>query len=168
MRRPGILGALVASLLAAAFALAAPPSSPAKGRAVDLSGRWVLDLARSDFGPGAKSTPRWRRDVIVHRGPHVHVRPQVVKIDGDTTRMEYSYRTDGREAVNQVLGQPVRTVGSWKGDTLELVSKVRVMTSTFRMTERWSLANARRSLVIERESESPLGKRRSRMVYRKE
>lgn len=170
MRRIGILLALVGSLVAVAATLAAPTAGPrpALGRAVDLSGRWLLDVPRSDFGPGARMTPRWRRDVVVHRGAQVHVRPQVVKVAGDTTSMEYTYRTDGRDAVNQVMGQPVHTIGHWKGDTLELVSKVRVMTTTFLMTERWSLADARRSLVIERDSESPLGKRHSRMLYHRE
>ncbi|MEO5988644.1 MAG: hypothetical protein ABIU54_07885 [Candidatus Eisenbacteria bacterium] len=170
MRRLGILLALVASLAAAASSLAMPskPSKATTRSTVNLSGRWVLDVPHSDFGPAAKSTPRWRRDVVVHRGPQLHVRPQVVKIDGDTTHMEYTYRTDGRDVVNQVMGQPVHTTGSWKGGTLELVSKVRVMTSMFLMTERWSLADAGRSLVIERESQSPLGKRHSRMLYHRE
>ena len=145
---------------------AAAAIAPAK--TVDLSGSWVLDVARSDFGPGAKSTPRWRRDVIRHRGAVLHVRPQMVKVDGDTTHMEYTYRTDGKDAVNQVMNQPVHTTGRWKGSVLELVSNVRVMTATFLMTERWSLADAGRTLVIERESDSPLGKRRRRMLYHRE
>ena len=72
------------------------------------------------------------------------------------------------DAVNQVMNQPVHTSGKWKGNVLELVSNVRVMTTTLLMTERWSLTDAGRTLVIERESDSPLGKRRSRMLYHRE
>lgn len=172
MKRILMLLTMTAALFAAGRAPAAPPAAAAPPRAgaspVNLSGDWLLDVARSDFGPGTKSKPSWRRDIVRHRGAVVHVRPEVVKVDGDTTRMEYTYRTDGKDAVNQVLGQAVHTTGGWKGSTLELVSNVRVMTSTFLMTERWSLADAGRTLVIERESQSPLGKRESRMVYHRE
>lgn len=171
MRSLTLLALILLSLAAGGRTLAATPApraSAAPARAVDLSGSWVLDIARSDFGPGAKSTPRWRRDVIRHRGAVIRVRPQMVKVDGDTTHMEYTYRTDGKDAVNQVMNQPVHTTGRWKGSVLELVSNVRVMTATFLMTERWSLADAGRTLVIERESDSPLGKRRSRMLYHRE
>ncbi len=168
MRRFFLLSLIVLSLVTVGSTLAAPAAPPVPTKSVNLSGTWVLDLARSDFGPGAKSTPRWRRDVIRHRGAVLQVRPQMVKIDGDTTHMQYTYRTDGKDAVNQVMNQPVHTTGRWKGSVLELVSNVRVLASTFLMTERWSLADAGRTLVIERESDSPLGKRRSRMLYHRE
>lgn len=168
MRRYALFSLVVLSLLIGGRTLAVSAAPVAPAKAVNLSGSWVLDIARSDFGPGAKSTPRWRRDVIRHRGALLHVRPQMVKIDGDTTHMEYTYRTDGKDAVNQVMNQPVHTTGKWKGNVLELVSNVRVMAATFLMTERWSLTDAGRTLVIERESDSPLGKRRSRMLYHRE
>ncbi len=168
--RPLLL--LCALLAGFGTALAAPPPSagakPAKARAVNFSGRWVLDVPKCDFGPNAKSIPRWRRDLVEHKGALMRVQPHVVKVEGDTTHMEYRYRTDGLEAVNQVMNLPVQTIGKWNGNTLELVSNTRVMTATFRMTEWWSLADAGRTLVIVRDSDSPLGKRHSRMVYRKE
>ena len=168
MRRFSLLAMIVLSLVTGGIAIAAPLAPAVASKPVNLSGTWVLDIARSDFGPGAKSTPRWRRDVIRHRGPVVQVRPQMVKVDGDTTHMEYTYRTDGKDAVNQVMNQPVHTTGRWKGSVLELVSNVRVLAATFLMTERWSLADAGSTLVIERESDSPLGKRRSRMLYHRQ
>ena len=168
MRPFFLLSLIVLSLLTGGSTLAAPPVPATPTKSVNLSGSWVLDIARSDFGPGAKSTPRWRRDVIRHRGAVLQVRPQMVKVDGDTTHMAYTNRTDGKDAVNQVMNQPVHTTGKWQGSVLELVSNVRVMAATFLMTERWSLADAGRTLVIERESDSPLGKRRSRMLYHRE
>lgn len=160
-----VMGSALASLHVAA---ASAPTKPTATRTVDLSGRWLLDIGGSDFGPSTQARPKWRRDLVRHRGAVLQVRPQMIKIDGDTTHMEYTYRTDGRDAVNRVLGNPVHTVGHWNGGTLELVSKVRVMASSFLMTERWSLADGGRTLVIVRDSDSPLGKRTSRMVYHRE
>jgi hypothetical protein len=125
--------------------------------AVDFSGSWRLDVARSDFGKMTGITPpSVRTDVIRHRGPLLNDSLTQTR-SGSTTTSTFDYVLDGQERVMKVSGQDAHYTGKWMGDTLQLDSKVRMMVFDIAVRERWSLTSDRRMLIIARHFWYPLG-----------
>ena len=155
MRRAGLVALLLALVLVpcAASASASTPS---------LTGRWRLDVARSDFGSGSR--PRARLDELDLRGTQLLVRSLTVRDGGDTLRLEYRYRTDG-DAVNTVMGQSVRTRGTWRGGALELESHMKLLLLEVAVRERWALSRDGATLLEERVSDMPTGAVKQRLVF---
>jgi hypothetical protein len=169
MRRIVVAAALVGivwnATLGLASAASAPPAKAARpaGRP-DFTGRWVLDLARTDFGP-AKTLPRARVDLIRHREPSLSIETMTVRSNGDTVRYPWRYATDGSETKNQMMGQEVTSIGEWRGDTLTFDSSAHVMMSEFRILDRWWLSPDRATLTVQRHNDSPMGKSEQRFVF---
>jgi hypothetical protein len=138
------------------------PAKPA-GRP-DFSGRWELDVARSDFGT-QKTLPRGRTDVLRHRDPALVVESTTIRSNGDTLRFTMRYTTDGSEAKNKMMGQEVTTIGRWRGDTLTFDSSARVMMSEFVVLDRWSLSPDRSLFTVQRHNDSPMGKSDQSFVF---
>jgi hypothetical protein len=157
------IGAIVAATIGAAPPKIAPkPATPAARP--DFSGRWELDLARTDFGP-QKTKPRARVDVIRHRDPSLTVETMTVRSDGDTVRYPWRFMTDGTETKNKLMGQDVTSIGGWRADTLTFDSSAQVMMAEFRTVDRWRLSPDRSILTIHRHSDSPMGKSDQRFVF---
>ncbi len=152
-------------LLAALLLVCAPLMAQAASAAPGFTGRWVLDLPASDFGKGHKP-PRAREDQVVLAGVWVDVHSLTVRASGDTSRLDYRYRTDG-DAVNKLMGQEMRTHGRLDGTALRFESVAQVFMMKLGVNERWSLSADGGSLTIERDSDSPLGKEHQRLVFRR-
>lgn len=163
-------------LVAGAGAVSRPPATarpkaspigksvPVAKPAASFTGRWRLNLAASD--PGSH-IPRERTEDIVEDGVWLAVHEVIIRDDGDTTRIDYRYRTDG-ETVNSVAGQEVRTKGSRQGGVLLFESRARILVFDVRQVERWSLSDSASTLTIDRDSHTPLGQEQQRLVFRRE
>lgn len=161
------VGAALLALPGAAPPKAAKPAAPAAARSdarPDFSGRWELDVARSDFG-AQKTLPRGRTDVLRHRDPALVVESTTIRSNGDTVRFTMRYTTDGSEAKNKMMGQDVTTIGRWRADTLTFDSSARVMMAEFVVLDRWSLSPDRSLLTVQRHNDSPMGKSDQRFVF---
>lgn len=169
MRRRAIgSGLLVAGLLAAAAApraTPAPAAASARAAHPDFSGRWALDLARTDYGSMSSVKPRERLDVIAHRDPELSEHSFTVRSSGDTMRLQYRYTTDGREVLNHVIGQDVRSTARWDGAALLIESHTKMLLLDVAVNERWTLRAGGRELVMERRSKLPVGETKQRLVF---
>jgi hypothetical protein len=164
--------ALLAALSFAALAVAAAPrdprpAAPAAGArsvvTIPLSGRWILETAKSEMG---KRLPRSREDLMDEQGPWLRVQSTSVRASGDTVRLDYRYRTDG-DAVNRVLGQDVRTSGRRMGAILRFQSESQLALFKLTVAERWTLSPDGATLTQERTSNSPLGAEKTKLVFRR-
>ena len=176
MRATGVQRALVtAGLLVLALPSMASASSAARTAAVaparpdvvsaapGLAGRWQLEPRSSDFGKSSK-VPLMREDDIPLDGGWLGIRSLTVREPGDTLRLEYRYRTDG-DAVNTVMGQEVKTRGRRDGATQHFVSEARLFILTVTVAEQWTLSSDGARLTMVRESRSPLGSEKQRLVF---
>jgi hypothetical protein len=155
------------ALAALALAVAAHAATPLTAKPAahpDFTGRWELDVKRTDWGP-TKTLPRARVDVIQHRDPALAIESMTVRSNGDTVRFPWRYTTDGSEAKNQMMGQNVTSIGQWRGDTLTFDSSAQVMLAEFRILDRWWLSADRSLLTIQRHNDSPMGKSDQRFVF---
>ncbi|MEQ1832437.1 MAG: hypothetical protein ABL977_05225 [Candidatus Eisenbacteria bacterium] len=147
---------------------AAVPASPPSVAAVPhpaarFAGRWQLDLAHSDMGKPRRATVA-REDVIVADGPWLHVRSVAVRAGNDSLKLEYRYRVDG-DAMNTLMGQEVKTRGHMAGGTLHLDSEAKLLLLTLLVSEHWNVSADGRTLTLERESRSPLGDEKQKLVF---
>jgi hypothetical protein len=159
--RPGRATAALSLALLLAIALPA-----AAAPAPHFSGRWRLDVAASDFGKGHR-VPSGREDVIAQAGPWVSVHSRTARAAADTLKLDYRYRTDG-EAVNTLMGQEVRTRGWRDGTSLRFDSVTHILLLELGVAEHWSLSADDGTFTLERESRSPLGNERQRLVFHRE
>jgi hypothetical protein len=161
------IGLAVGLAVAVGLAHAAPPRAasipaPSAARSTPTyAGRWTLLPAASVFG-GARKPPRARTDVLTLDGPWVTVHSVTQRDGGDSLVMDFRYRTDG-EAVNKVMGQDLRTVGRREGSSLCFETQARVLMLEVKVAERWSLSGD--SLVMSRDTDSPMGKEHQRLVF---
>lgn len=142
---------------------ASSPSSAASRPAPTYAGRWSLLPSASVFG-GTRKPPRSRVDVLSLDGPWVNVHSVTQRDGGDSLVMDFRYRTDG-EAVNKVMGQDMRTVGRREGASLCFDSQARVLMLEVKVAECWTLSAAGDSLIMRRDSDSPLGREHQRLVF---
>ncbi|MBI5710930.1 MAG: hypothetical protein HZC42_11610 [Candidatus Eisenbacteria bacterium] len=154
-----VLAAVAPPAAAAARATAPALSaavSPAAARP-DFSGTWALDVARSDFGRVAGSTPpRARTDVVRQQGESLGVTTTIEKASGTMT-LPVTYVIDGKQRTVRVGGQDVAATAAWAGDTLRLDTRAKVLLLELIVKERWVLAPGGRGMTILRHVKTPLG-----------
>ena len=164
-----VLALLLTSLVgahpgvAATSRAVAKPAPVAAAPAPTTAGRWNLIPAASVFG-GSRKPPRARTDVITLDGPWVTVHSVTWREGADSLVMDYRYRTDG-EAVNKVMGQDIRTVGRRDGGALVFDSQARVLMLEVKVAESWALSAVGDSLIMRRDTDSPMGREHQRLVF---
>lgn len=104
----------------------------------NFSGEWVMDASKSDFGP--MPPPDSMTVKIEHADPSITVtQSQTGGPQGDqTTTAKYS--TDGKETVNQMMGNDVKSTASWDGNSLVIKSKLDFQGNEIGLTSKWSLS----------------------------
>ena len=119
-----------------ALALLAAPALPAQAPP-NLSGTWVLQPDKSNFGP--LPAPTKRTDVIDHQEPRL-----TIKRTGTSQQGEFSadlvFAVDGKPHKNTVNGNELTTTLRWEGPVLVLVSTTQSPNGEITLTDRWSLS----------------------------
>lgn len=126
------------SRLAGLFALAliAAPTLPAQGPP-NLSGTWVLQPDKSNFGP--LPAPTRRTDVIEHQEPRLTVKRTGSGPQGDFSA-ELVFAVDGKPHQNSVNGNELSSTLQWEGQVLVMMSTAQTPNGEVTLTDRWSLS----------------------------
>ena len=142
----------------------ARPDSPGSVAHPDFSGRWTLDMKRSEFGslPGGK--PLARTDTITHREPDIG-QVLFLKNAASLDTAVYRYRTTGETTHSTIDGRDVQSVTRWDGSTLVLDSKTKLMIFDVTLSERWELSPNRDTLKMTRHVKSPIGAGDQRLIF---
>jgi hypothetical protein len=144
-------------------AAARPPSAaPASAARPVFTGRWKLDVARSEFGklPGQ---PVARTDVIEHRDSSIVQTLYLVLPSGPDTTI-YRYRPGGAPTTNRVGQQDITSRVTWDTGALHLLSRTKLLVFDMSLDEHWSLAHPD-TLIMTRHVTFPMGEGDQRLVF---
>ena len=151
------------ALLLMAAAVAAAQQSPAKP---NLTGTWVMDPAKSNFG--GLEVPQSARYLIRHLGAKVEMQYEQ---DGHITRVDVT--PDGEEHVLEE-GPDSENLARvyWSGSVLVFEGRIRPKTSSnaipVKWTSRWSLSPDKKILTIERHISSDQATADQKVVFEKQ
>lgn len=132
-----------AALLAAV--LAGP--SVAAAQVPDLSGTWVLQAAKSDFGP--MPAPTSRTDVFEHKEPSLKVKRTIENAQGATSA-DLVYAIDGKPWKNSTPNGEISSTLKWDGAVLVVESTVNTPQGEAVLVDRFSLSSDGKTLTQER------------------
>jgi hypothetical protein len=133
----------VATLMA--FALAMPAASLAQD-VPNLTGTWVLQADKSDFG-GAPA-PQSRTDVIVHQEPKLTIKRTVVAAPAQENTINLVYVVDGKPHKNMAGPDELTSILSWEGRTLVTVSTVEMAPGLVTITDRVSVSDDDKTMTL--------------------
>lgn len=123
---------LISVLILAAFATIATAADKP-----NFSGSWVLDADKSNFGPMPPPANMTRK--IDHQDPSMTV-DQTGGPQGDQS-MTIKYSTDGKETVNSMMGNDVKTTAAWEGNALMINMKADLGGNEVKITDKWTLSD---------------------------
>ncbi|HTS12005.1 MAG TPA: hypothetical protein VMH00_07805 [Candidatus Limnocylindrales bacterium] len=169
------MAASPASAPAATAAPAAVPSAPA-GLAVaadsgsaahaNLSGTWVLDAAKSDFGP--MPPPDSRTETIDDKDSSVtiHIKQTGGPMGGSELTLDLT--TDGKTVSNStVMGNDAKTTAHWDGASLVVNTQVSAQGDTATLVTTYTLSADGSTLTALRAFSGPMGDAQMKFVYTK-
>ncbi len=151
-------------LLAVVFLLAGL-LCPAQEARPNFTGKWVLDTAKSDFGP--VPGPSSRNDVIDHQDPKLKLTVTSKGQQGELVA-ELNYTTDGKENTNTIRGREVKSKTRWEGKQLVTEAKMELQGNTLEIKDTWELSGDGKVLTIGRELKSPQGEASQKLIFNKE
>jgi len=128
--------------------LGAAVATPAGAQTTpNLSGTWVLQTDKSDFGP--IPPPQSRTDVIVHQEPSLTIKRTVVTAAGESV-LSLVYAVDGKPYKNLANGTELTSTLRWDGPTLEMVSILPNPQGDITITDRYTLSADGKTLTQDR------------------
>jgi protein-S-isoprenylcysteine O-methyltransferase Ste14 len=145
---PGTGGAVAVVLLMAVTPVLAQTVKP------DFSGTWVLDPARSSYGPFP--APDKRIDVVEHREPDIKVIRRDV-VGGEERTGEWLCGVGKAECTNAIRGTRMTSRVEWEDVALLVRSQTDFQGQPASIVDRWTLSPDRRTLTIVRQASSPAG-----------
>jgi hypothetical protein len=135
----------------------------------DFSGKWSLDLTKSDFGQ--MPPPESMVAVVEHKEPTIKIASTQKTAQGEISN-ERTMTTDGKENTNTVrtmMGdQPITSTTKWNGKALVTAFRLSVQDMTIDVAESWELSADGKSLTITREFKSQQGDFSQKAVLNKQ
>ena len=132
--------------IALLLTLALPAGAVAQ--APNLSGTWVLQVDKSDFGP--MPAPTSRTDVIDHKDSKLTVKRSVVSGQGPSSS-DLVYEIDGKPWKNKTAdGNELSSTLKWDGPVLVVVTDINTPQGEAVVTDRFSLSADGKTLTQDR------------------
>jgi hypothetical protein len=161
--------ATVSILLLTLCALPVSRTAHAQDALPNFTGKWTLDLAKSDFGP--MPPPQSVVHTIEHKEPNIKIVTSQKSEQGEVTN-ERNLTTDGKPNVNKVrMGGPdqeVTSTSKWVGKSLNTVMKVDIQGTPLDFNDTWTLSDEGKVLTIVRAIKSPQGDFAATTVFNKQ
>jgi hypothetical protein len=133
--------------IALLLTLALPATAVAQ--APDLSGTWVLQVDKSDFGP--MPGPTKRTDVITHKEPSLTVKRSVESPQNGAATSELVYAVDGKEWKNKTAdGNELTSTLKWDGAVLVVTTVAVTPNGEVTITDRFALSSDGKTLTQDR------------------
>jgi hypothetical protein len=113
----------------------------------NLNGVWKMDPARSDFGTGPVSESRLDRISL----DGVNLKDTIAQKlrRGGESEYDMLYTIDGKECINHVRGNLVKSTAHWEGDELVIDSQVFALRQAA-IQDRWSLSADGKTITLRR------------------
>ncbi len=133
----------IALLLAFALPISLSAQAP------NLSGTWVLQADKSDFG--MMPAPTSRTDVITHTEPSLTIKRSIVSAQQGSLSSDLVYAVDGKPWKNKTSdGTEITSTLSWDGTVLVVTSSLTTPQGEALVTDRLSLSTDGKTLTQER------------------
>jgi hypothetical protein len=147
---------IVVSLILGCFAFALEAQTRP-----DLNGIWKMNPTKSNFGP--RPTPQ---SIIVRfQQEGLILRETLTVVDSDdTSTLNFSYTMDGKESINLLDGQQVKSIASWDSDTLVIEWKDKG--GTFR--RRFAFSENGKVMRVEMRDSTPEGETNNLVVLERQ
>ena len=156
------------ALIAAGLSVFLAAPAHAQDTMPSLSGTWVLDVAKSDFGPAP--APVSIVHVVEHKEPNIKITSTQKTAQGEFTN-ERNITTDGKENTNKMrtMGgeQEVKSTSTWKGKKLATALKLTVQGASVDIDDAWELSEDGKVLTVVRNIKSPQGEFTQKTVFNK-
>jgi hypothetical protein len=139
-----------------------PPPAATSGAKPNFSGTWKLNTAKSEFGP--IPGPDSQTDIIEHAEPAMKVS---VNQAGQQGNMNFvlNMTTDGKEAVNQLAGNEVKSTSTWDGNNLLVNGKLKFQDQDITMKSVWTLSADGKTLTQTNHYTSGMGDADQTLVF---
>lgn len=157
---------MITATLIAVLVFFSPAAQDAKP---DFSGKWTLDVAKSDFGQ--MPPPESMVAVIEHKEPNVKITSTQKNQQGEVTN-ERTMTTDGKENSNTLrtmMGdQPITSTTKWNGKALVTAFRLAFQEMAIDVSESWDLAADGKTLTVTRDFKSQQGDFSQKSVFNKQ
>ena len=133
--------------IALLMTLALPAAAVAQ--APNLSGTWVLQIDKSDFG--MMPAPTSRTDVITHAEPNLTIKRSIESQQTGKVSSDLVYAVDGKEWKNTTAdGNEIKSTLKWDGAVLVVTSLITTPQGDATITDRFSLSGDGKTLTQDR------------------
>lgn len=142
----------------------APTAAPSGGK-VNLSGTWKLNVSKSDFGvlPGPDS----ETFVVEHNDPAI-----TIKVSAESAQGKQNYvidsSTDGKEHVNKIGNNDVKSTAVWEAGNLVSTAKLTVQDQDVTIKNTYVLSEDGKTLTVNSHLASAMGETDQKMVFEKQ
>ncbi len=154
-------------VLFATICLLASLLCPAQEAKPNFTGKWVLDVGKSEFG--GLPIPNSRTDVVDHKDPSLAVS---ITTKGPASRgervAELKYTTDGKENTNDVRGTETKSKTRWEGKRLIIEGKAQMDGEPVELKEVWELSEGGKVRTLVREVKNSFDRANQKLIFRKE
>ena len=140
-------------------------SSASASAKPNLSGTWVLDTSKSDFGqmPGPSSAT----DVIDHKEPSIKISVKQTNAMGDMA-FAMDLVDDGQKVSTwQIFGSEAKSTAHWDGDTLVVTTDATIQDNAIKIASRYTLSPDGNTLTVRGHMSGPMGEVDTKAVYAK-
>ena len=131
----------------------------------DFSGTWKLNTSKSDYGQ--MPAPDSRTDTITHQDPSLKTSVASTGGMGDA-KYDLAYTTDGKECVNKMFDNEVKSTAKWDGEDLTIESKGSFGGADFTAKARWNLSSDGKTLTVTTHFASSMGEGDVKEVFDKQ
>lgn len=133
----------IALLLTLALPAAAAAQAP------DLTGTWVLQADKSDFG--MMPAPTSRTDVITHKDPSLSIKRSIVSEQTGSVTSDLVYSIDGKEWKNKTAdGTEITSTLKWDGPVLVVTSTLATPQGDATITDRFAVSSDGKTMTQDR------------------
>ena len=139
--RPVLTAALLGTLLAVAPRVGVAQHVP------NLSGTWVLQADKSDFGPAP--APTSRTDVVDHQEPKLNIKRTIVQ-NGTEVVGNLVFVIDGKEYKNTMGPQELASTLKWDGQVLVVTTSTSMQGADVSLVDRYTLSADGKTLTQDR------------------
>lgn len=151
-------------MAACALALLVAPAAVFGQDRPDFSGEWKLNAAKSDFGMG--QAPEKLLFKIDHKDPDFKLTQTVAGPQGEMTN-DQTLVIDGKEQTRTSPRGEVKFTPKWVGKQIIVDQKLKIQDNDITIKETWSMADDKKSLIVTRQVQSPMGEMAMKMVMEK-
>ena len=132
----------------------------------DFSGTWKLNIGKSDFGP--IPAPDSLVETIAHQDPSMKINVATKGgMQGDMT-YDVSYTTDGKECVNKIRDNELKSTLNWDGSALTVDTKGSFSGNDVTLKDRWALSDDGKTLTVTRHVSSAMGEADMKEIFEKQ